>query len=382
MKELTMNSKQILQAGVLFLLSLEFTLSTAVSQGAAFFRISGPGETKIIDFRTDGSLVWSNSLAGTNYVIQTAALLPGATNWVDYVQVPVTNNLNTNFLVSFHPPAGMALIPAGSFMMGDSLDGTSYALPVHSVYVSAFYMDKYPVTKALWDKVYSWAITNGYVFAEGGSAKATNHPVQTISWYTAMKWCNARSEMEGLTPAYYTSAAQTNVARTVNLDVDNSWVKWNGGYRLPTEAEWEKAARGGLSGLRFPWGNTISRNQANYNGNTNAYAYDLGPNGINPAFVDGVVPSTSPVGYFAPNGYGLYDMAGNVNEWCWDWYEGYGSSPQSDPRGPSTGTYRAGRGGYCGDSALNNRVVNRLRGDKPAVYFDGIGFRSVLSAGQ
>lgn len=110
-----------------------------------------------------------------------------------------------------------------------------------------------------------------------------------------MKWANARSEKEGLVPCYYTDDTQTTVYRTGTVDVQNDWVKWIAcGYRLPTEVEWEKAARGGAAGHRYPWSATdaIDHSRANY---------DSG--------------GTTPVGSFAPNGYGLYDMAGNVWEW-------------------------------------------------------------------
>jgi formylglycine-generating enzyme required for sulfatase activity len=282
-------------------------------------------------------------------------------------------------------PSGMALIPAGNFTMGDCMNDEydSDELPLHTVYVSAFYMDKYDVTKALWDSVYQWATNHGYSFDHAGSGKAANHPVQTIDWYDAVKWCNARSEKEGRTPAYYTSAAQTTVYRSGQVNVDNGSVNWNRGYRLPTEAEWEKAARGGASGQRFPWGNTISWSQANYLSywvsGAHYYFYDLAPtSGYDPTFATGVYPYTSPVGYFAANGYGLYDMAGNVWQWCWDWSGTYGSG--GDPRGPTSGSLRVGRGGGWDYGAVLSRTAVRIEVN-PAGYGDG-GFRSVLPPGQ
>jgi formylglycine-generating enzyme len=279
-------------------------------------------------------------------------------------------------------PSGMVLIPAGSFTMGDTFsEGNSAELPLHTVYVSAFFMDRNEVTKALWDDVYQWATNHGYSFDNAGLGKAANHPVHTINWYDAVKWCNARSEKDGRVPAYFTSAAQTTVYRTGQTNVQNEWVKWDRGYRLPTEAEWEKAARGGASGHRFPWGNTISWSQANYYTYlSGSYPYDVNSaSGYHPTFNDAVYPYTSPVGYFAPNGYGLYDMTGNVWECCWDWYSGtyYSSSPTTDPRGPSGAlSARVLRGGSWEFDAYFARCAFRiglilLRAD------DYIGFRCV-----
>jgi formylglycine-generating enzyme required for sulfatase activity len=353
----------------------------AAAQGARFFRIAGPAATTITAIRADGTLVWSNALAGTNYTIQTAAALPAGTNWVDYVQLPVTNSVNTNLIFAFHPPAGMALIPAGSFTMGDTfLEGAPDELPLHTVYVSAFYLDKYDVTYTLWTNVYQWATNHGYSFDYAGLGKAANHPVQTIDWYDSVKWCNARSEQEGRVPAYYTSAAQTTVYRSGQVDLTNACVNWNAGYRLPTEAEWEKAARGGLSGQRFPWGDTISESQANYQGNT-GYSYDLGPNGFNAAFDTGGYPYTSPVDYFAANGYGLYDMAGNVSQWCWDWDGSYSSASQTDPRGASSGPGRVDRSGSWGYDEILCRAAFR-NGNFPTDSYFSMGFRSALPLGQ
>ena len=137
-------------------LALLAGIHQAAAQGAQFFRISGPAATTITAFNPDGTMVWSNAQPGATYTVQTVSSLPGGTNWVDYVQIPATNVVNTNQLVDFNPPAGMALIPAGSFTMGDTLDGESDAIPTN-VYVSAFYMDMNLVSYSQWQSVYNWA---------------------------------------------------------------------------------------------------------------------------------------------------------------------------------------------------------------------------------
>ncbi len=276
-------------------------------------------------------------------------------------------------------PADLALIPAGSFAMGDALDGIGDA-PPHTVTVSGFYMAKNLVTKADWDTVRTWAISNGYSDLSTGAGKASNHPVDVISWCDTIKYCNARSQKEGLTPVYYTNDAQTTVYKTGNVNVTDAQVKWAAnGYRLPTEAEWEKAARGGMSGKRFPWGDTISQSQANYCASSAFSSYDLSGavNNYHPTYGG----YTSPVGSFAANGYGLNDMAGNVLQWCWDWYSStYETGSPTDPRGFFTGTYRVYRGGSWGSSPGICRVTFRSHAYTPSVLTGKIGFRVARSS--
>jgi len=269
------------------------------------------------------------------------------------------------------PNTNTVWVSLGTFAMGDTFsEGSSNERPVHNVNVSGFYMEKYEVTKALWDDTYNWAVLHGYTFDNPGSGRAANHPVHSVNWFDVVKWCNARSEKEGLTPAYYTSAEQTNIYRTGQLALVNGSVNWNAGYRLPTEAEWEKAARGGAAGLRYPWGNAISFSQANY--------------ADNPSFASGPEPHTSPVGYFVMNGYGLHDVIGNVWEWCWDWHDNSwysrADATQTDTRGPSVPTgERAVRGGAwytCPGGIGCFRCASRA-GDTPYDSYYGIGFRCV-----
>ncbi len=279
------------------------------------------------------------------------------------------------------PASRFVRIPSGSFAMGDTFnEGESYERPVHPVTVSAFYVEDREVTVATWEEVAYWARAHGYDLGNGQRGKGARYPVGAVKWYEAVKWCNARSEMEGRRPCYYTSVARTQVYRRGNLDLTPGCVLWSAnGYRLPTEAEWERAARGGAAGRRFPWAgtDTISHARANYFSMA-AIPYDVSPTrGYHPVYGTDVY-DTNPAGAFAANGYGLYDMAGNAWEMCWDWFSEntYTSAAATNPRGPDTGSQRVQRGGGCAADAKWCRVSCRSV-VWPTLDYDGIGFRCV-----
>jgi formylglycine-generating enzyme required for sulfatase activity len=353
----------------------------------------------ITSFSQNGQLVCANLATGTVASVEWASSLSGPwTNWAGAAGLDaVTVNSNGTISVSvpmfyrvrgvaYTPtttPDGMVLIPVGMFTMGNFITNDisitndpdiTDANPTN-VTVSAFYMDTNLVSYTLWTNVYQWVTSHGYGFDHAGSGKTANHPVYAVDWYDMVKWSNARSQQAGLTPVYYTDAGLTQVYTNGDVSLTNANVNWAAnGYRLPTEAEWEKAARGGLSGQRFPWGNTISESQANYNANI-SYSYDLGPYGWNSIGLIGGWPYMSPVGSFAANGYGLYDMAGNVWEWCWDWY-GTPYAGGSDPRGPASGSSRVLRGGTWVHDASNCRCAIRVF-TTPPDWSDHNGFRCV-----
>ncbi len=222
----------------------------------------------------------------------------------------------------------MILIPAGEFQMGSN-NGDDDEKPVHTVYVDAFYMDKYEVTNAQFRKFMDATGCKAPIYWLDSEYNAPDQPVVGVNWYGAV-----------------------------------GYAEW-AGKRLPTEAEWEKAARGGLSDKKYPWGDSTNHDAANYNGTDGKDYWG----------------KTSPVGSFAPNGYGLYDMAGNVWEWCSDWYDEdyYSNAPKRNPTGPSSGGYRVMRSGsWSGSNGFYLRCANR-DDDRPVSTDVVRGFRCCAS---
>ncbi len=300
-------------------------------------------------------------------------------------------------------PEDMVFIPAGTFAMGDSFDeGYDNEQPVRAVMLDSFYMGKYEITNGDYCDYLNSALSQGLITVSTGVVYKTgsgtsfpycdtstadsdsqiaynggvfsvrtkngrdmsDDPMVEVSWYGAVAYCNWRSQQEGKEQCYNLSAWNCDFGKH--------------GYRLATEAEWEYAARGGLAGRRFPWGDTISHSQANYCSDSSC-PYDVSPTrGYHPDWND-VEPYTSPAGSFAANGYGLYNMAGNVREWCNDWWENdyYDHSPTNNPTGPISGSYRVLRGGLWGCDASGSRVAIRylLTREYRYKYF---GFRLVL----
>jgi formylglycine-generating enzyme required for sulfatase activity len=272
----------------------------------------------------------------------------------------------------------MVYVPGGSFQMGNpdtSVYESDDERPVHKVTLSAFYMGKYLVTQAQYKSVMG---TNPSHYKSENYPEITNSdnfPVDGVRWYYALVFCNRLSVAEGLTPAYRLSGSTDPAAwPTISRysERDTTWdtveiVSGSTGYRLPTEAQWEYAAKGGdgSPGNYLYAGSNNAGDVAWYRDNTKSMG------------IDGLERSGPPrnVGTKAPNGLGLYDMSGNMNELCWDWYGDYSSGEQADPKGPSSGTRRVFRGG-ANESSLSQglRCADR-RNITPNGSVSYVGFR-------
>ncbi len=275
-------------------------------------------------------------------------------------------------------------IPGGTFQMGDSFnEGYSDELPVHTVTISTFKMSKYETTNAQYAEYLNAANAEGLIKVSGGVVYAASDNSNSQPYMdTHSADSNSQIDYTG------TFTVRSKSGRDMSNDpvVEVSWYGAQAfcdyyGYRLPTEAEWEYAARGGEHNpyYRFPWGNTITHSQGNYNSNS-SYSYDVSPTrGHHPFWNDGLTPYTSPVGSFGANGYGLHDTVGNGLEWCHDWHDGgyYNSSPQQDPQGPVSGDLRAIRSGSWFYFPDISRTTFRDWG-YPGLRGYGRGFRCAL----
>ncbi|MDR3113923.1 MAG: formylglycine-generating enzyme family protein [Treponema sp.] len=234
----------------------------------------------------------------------------------------------------------MVLVDVGSFQMGSpASEAGRYddEGPQHRVTVKSFSIGKYEVTQKEWVEL---------MRSNPSNFKGDTLPIENVSWYEAVEYCNKLSVKEGLTPAYTRNGDRVTWNRNAN------------GYRLPTEAEWEYAAKGGNKGgssYEYPGGNSPDR-LAWYGDNSGG--------------------STHPVGTKQPNGVGVYDMSGNVWEWCWDWYGSYSGGVQTDPMGPSSGSNRIARGGSWGSGIRALRSAFRSY-SAPSFRASNLGFRLV-----
>ena len=388
----------------------------------------------ITSLQGNGTLTWTNNLTNAAYRVEWAASLND--RWQQSWQpvAHVESGSNTVFtakvpmfyrvaMVPRFLPSGMVLVDAGSFQMGSpQTNGIRQAIieqPVHEVFVSAFWMARYETSNEQMRRVLQWAYDHGKVAADASSVRnlegeeqllmeladkdcrigfsnglffvksgMENFPCAEVSWYGAQAYCNYRSDMEGL-------------SRSLNF---TNWACsfTNNGYRLPTEAEWEKAARGGLVGHHFPWPsvggdytNYISPSAANYLDSGDPFGAGDAPNNL----------SVTPVGYYngnqvvtnatgqrlpgtdVANGYGLYDMAGNLYEWCWDWGDLFWyqnpHATDADTAGPPVASTnylndvtRIMRGGSGEEDPIELRCAARAFNNANDTG-NGIGFRTV-----
>jgi len=284
-----------------------------------------------------------NTDIGTNsntYIVQSADV--GSTITVTVTRVGNSGSVTSIPTGSINPKGvevEMVWINAGTFTMGSptSEAGRYDNETQHQVRLTkGFYMGKYEVTQKQYEAVTG---ANPSIFSSNPASgeEQSKRPVERVTWYDAVEFCNKLSALEGLTAAYtITGRSPASGYPITSASVTANWGA--SGYRLPTEAEWEYACRSGTT-TAYNTGETISNDTGWYRDNSNRMTHEVGKK--------------------PPNAWGLYDMHGNVYEWCWDRYDSYRSGAQTDPTGASSGSYRVLRGGSCNDSAEGVRSAPR-----------------------
>ena len=306
------------------------------------------------------STQYATGLSPTNLQVDRALLQGQGTSnlWTDPLDPTPGQRFYRAVLVLAPADTNLVFIQPGTFTMG-SPTNEAWRSPdetQHTVTISrGFWMGKYLVTQG--DYLSLMATNPSYFTSANGYSDDLTRPVETVSWNDATNYCAMRTQQEragGLIPTNYV-------------------------YRLPTASEWEYADRAGTT-TAFYLGSGLHSGQANFNGQ---YEYDASVGGIyNPNGI--YLQQTTAVGSYAANGWGLYDMIGNVWEWCQDWYGAYPAGSVTDPQGAASGSYRVFRGGFWGDSAHRGGVGCRsaFRGYFPDPRGSRLGFRVLLAPRQ
>lgn len=281
-----------------------------------------------------------------------------ASNSIDYYSAG--NQSSKTSADDMFRPVEYTLVEGGTFMMGTA-DNADYSepdeFPTHQVTISPFIICKHEVTQAEFNRVMNY---NPSCFANGD-----DYPVERVNWYNAIEYCNRLSIRRGLQPCYTYTGHSTNPnfwPHNWNTYFHNNIVcNWNAtGFRLPTEAEWEFAAKGGNfdEGYTYSGSNDLS-DVAWYWSNSDS--------------------QTHPILTKLPNQLGIFNMTGNIQEWCWDWYGSYTGTSQDNPRGPDTGLFKVRKGGAWDGNYTFQRITNRTY--TYIMYgYEGMGFRVVRKA--
>ncbi len=335
--------------------------ATVTARGICWSTNQNPTIGNCINYTTNGT--------GTGTFTSSITDLTPETTY--YVRAYATNSQGTNYgtqqnFTTLQESSGgaieMVYVQGGTYTMGCGTGQSSCGsdeTPTHSVTLSNFYIGKYEVTQAQYQAVMGTNPASGYGVGD-------NFPVYYVSWYYAIVFCNKLSISEGKTPVYSISGSTNpdtwgTIPTSTNTTWDAATCNMNAnGYRLPTEAEWEYAARGGT----------------NY---TDYYTYS-GSNTTGDVawYVDNSGSTAHAVGTKAGNKLGIYDMSGNVWEWCWDWYGSYTATAQTNPTGAGSSSDRVLRGGSWIISAFHSRVANRVNyAPSGSNYY--LGFRVVRS---